>query len=57
MATKTEKDKTSKAKAAEEARAVKAKAAAEKKKGLRVIPLTMLAISLLKLIPDGRHAP
>jgi NADPH2:quinone reductase len=31
--------------------------AATKKKGLRVIPLTMLTIVLLKLIPDGKQAP
>jgi NADPH:quinone reductase-like Zn-dependent oxidoreductase len=31
--------------------------AAEKKEGLRVIPLTMLMVSLLKLIPDGKQAP
>lgn len=31
--------------------------AATKKHGLRVIPLTMLAIFLLKLIPDGKQAP
>jgi NADPH:quinone reductase-like Zn-dependent oxidoreductase len=31
--------------------------AATKKKGLRVIPLTLLTIALLKLIPDGKQAP
>jgi NADPH2:quinone reductase len=30
--------------------------AATKKKGLRVIPLTLLMLSLLKLIPDGKRA-
>ena len=31
--------------------------AATSKKGMRVIPLTLLAIFLLKLIPDGKQAP
>jgi NADPH:quinone reductase-like Zn-dependent oxidoreductase len=31
--------------------------AATKRKGLRVIPLTLLTVSLLKLIPDGKQAP
>jgi NADPH:quinone reductase-like Zn-dependent oxidoreductase len=31
--------------------------AATKKKGLRVIPLTLLMVFLLKLIPDGKQAP
>lgn len=31
--------------------------AATKKKGLRVIPLTLLLVFLLKLIPDGKQAP
>jgi NADPH:quinone reductase-like Zn-dependent oxidoreductase len=31
--------------------------AAMKKKGLRVIPLTMLTIALLKLIPSGKQSP
>ena len=31
--------------------------AATKKQGLRVIPLTLLTVSLLKLIPDGKQAP
>jgi NADPH2:quinone reductase len=31
--------------------------AATKKKGLRVIPLTLLMMFLLKLIPDGKQAP
>ena len=31
--------------------------AAEKESGLRVIPFTMLMISLFKLIPDGKKAP
>jgi len=31
--------------------------AATKKSGLRVIPFTMLAIFLLKLIPDGKRTP
>ena len=31
--------------------------AATKKKGLRVIPLTMLMVFLLKLIPDGKRTP
>ena len=31
--------------------------AATKKKGLRVIPLTMLTIALLKLIPSGKQSP
>jgi NADPH:quinone reductase-like Zn-dependent oxidoreductase len=31
--------------------------AATKKTGLRVIPLTLLAIGLLKLIPDGKRVP
>jgi NADPH2:quinone reductase len=31
--------------------------AAEKKAGLRVIPLTMLMVFLLKLIPNGKQAP
>jgi len=30
---------------------------ATKKKGLRVIPFTLLTIALLKLIPDGKQAP
>jgi NADPH:quinone reductase-like Zn-dependent oxidoreductase len=29
--------------------------AASKKKGLRVIPLTLLTVGLLKLIPDGKQ--
>jgi NADPH:quinone reductase-like Zn-dependent oxidoreductase len=31
--------------------------AATKKAGLRVIPLTLLAVFLLKLIPDGKQVP
>jgi NADPH:quinone reductase-like Zn-dependent oxidoreductase len=31
--------------------------AATKKKGLQVIPLTLLMVFLLKLIPDGKQAP
>ena len=31
--------------------------AATKKKGLRVIPLTLLTVFLLKLIPDGKQTP
>jgi len=31
--------------------------AATKKTGLRVIPFTLLAIGLLKLIPDGKRVP
>jgi NADPH:quinone reductase-like Zn-dependent oxidoreductase len=31
--------------------------AATKKKGLRVIPFTLLTVFLLKLIPDGKQAP
>ena len=31
--------------------------AATKNKGLRVIPLTLLMVTLLKLIPDGKQAP
>jgi NADPH:quinone reductase-like Zn-dependent oxidoreductase len=31
--------------------------AATKKQGLRVIPLTLLMVALLKLIPDGKQAP
>ncbi len=31
--------------------------AATKKQGLRVIPFTLMAVFLLKLIPDGRRAP
>jgi NADPH:quinone reductase-like Zn-dependent oxidoreductase len=31
--------------------------AATKKGGLRVIPLTLLMVALLKLIPDGKQAP
>ena len=31
--------------------------AAEKNKGQRVIPLTLLMVSLLKLFPDGKQIP